>query len=385
MNKKKTLIIVIASALVVIIGIVALVLALRGKKQNTVVDNNTTTTVTESADITDSTSEEYATPNSGDSNEESGEGKTDSSNENSNENSGVKDDAPTNAPTKETTEEVTEPSGEKEEEKTEPVVDDPIAEGTPAPTVAPTQPVTAPPTEAPTPAPTEPPTEKPTEKPLTDKDRFLNCGGTYVANSDGTVSVDYTNVKGDVVIPNTIDGKKVVIEYADRWLDTTITSLYIDAEVIPEVAFEGCNGLVSVTLGPNVKVIGDNAFINCDNLTSVAFMGEGIEEIPDGFVSGCYKLTSLTIPRSVKRMACGAVPGHTKYIDDAYPLLKKHDPNYDALASAVVPSFTLYTYSEPGEIEVYYDNWISTAKCPETLEEMMEYIRRYNYSIVYLD
>ena len=378
MNRKKTLIIVIASALVVIIGIVAVVLALRGKKQDTVVDNNTTTTVTESADIaTDGAIEEVATPSGGISNEESGEGKTDSSNENSNENSD-KDDAPTKE-----TEEVTEPSGEKEEEKTEPVVEDPIAEGTLAPTVAPTQPVTAPPTEAPTPAPTEPPTEAP--KPLTEKDKFLNCGGTYVANSDGTVTVNYANVKGDVVIPNTIDGKKVVIEYVDRWGDTSITSIYIDAEVIPADAFSNFDGLVSVTLGPNVKTVGEYAFIQCDNLASVTFMGEGITEIPDGFVSGCYKLTSLTIPRSVKRMGLGAIPGYSQYVSDAYPFLRETNPDYHALASTVVPTFTLYTYSEPGEIVVYDDSWISTAKCPETLEEMMEYTRRYNYNIVYLD
>ena len=383
MNKKKTLIIVIASALVVIMGIVAVVLGLRGKDRNEVVD--TTTTVTESADITDGTSEEYATPNGGDSNEESGEGKTDSSNENSD----SKNDAPTDAPTDadKETEKETEPSDEGEKE-TEPVIDV-LPEGTLAPTVAPTIPPTVAPTEpqteAPTPAPTEPPTEAPTEKPLTDKDRFLNCGGTYVANSDGTVTVDYTNVKGAVVIPNTIDGKKVVFERVDRWGDTTVTSIYIDTEVIPANAFSNFDGLVSVTLGPNVKTIGERAFNQCDNLTSVTFMGEGITEIPRSFVSDCYKLTSLTLPRSVKRMDLGAVPGYSRYVSNAYPLLRESNPDYHTLASTVVPTFTLYTYSEPGEIVVFDDSWISTAKCPETLEEMMEYTRRYNYNIVYLD
>ena len=384
MNKKKTLIIVIASALVVIIGIVALVLALRGKNRNTVVDGTTTTvTVTESADVaTDDVADGTLSDGSG--GEESGEDKTDASNEDSD----LKADAPTDAPTNESTDKVpekeTKPSDEKEENETSPVIDLPL-EGTLAPTEAPTQPVTAPPTEAPTPAPTEPPTEAPTERPLTDKEKFINCGGTYVANSDGTVTVNYANVKGNVVIPNTIDGKKVVIEYADRWGDTSITSIYVDTEVIPDDAFSNFDGLVSVTLGPNVKTIGINTFIQCDNLESVTFMGEGVTDIPDGFVSGCYKLTSLTLPRSVKRVCLGSIENWQNYVSKAYPMLRRHDPEFDNYAKAVVPAFTFYTYSEPGEIEVYYDNWLSTAKCPETLEEMLEHERKYNYSIVYLD
>ena len=370
MNKKKTLIIVIASALVVIIGIVAVVLALRGKKQNTVVDNNTTTTVTESADITtDGATEEVATPSGGISNEESGEGKTDSSNENSNENS-EKGDAPTNAPTKE---EVTEPSGEKEEEKTEPVVEDPIPEGTLAPT-APTEPVTAPPTEAPTPAPTEPPTEAP--KPMTDEEKLKAMGVTYTDNSNGGVTITGGNLVGDVVIPATIDGKKVTIGEAIYENTSGITSLVINCEEIGAYAFSGIETLKTVVIGADVKVLGEGAFYYCKNLESVTFLGEQITEIPARLFGNCLKLLSLTLPRSVNKVYAGSLYAIADdYACEVFPSAMPPKSEW----APHVPEFTLYVYREP---DLIYEDFIEYREYG-SLEEELAACRCFNYKIVY--
>ena len=259
-----------------------------------------------------------------------------------------------------------------------------LPEGTLAPTVAPTIPPTVAPTEpqteAPTPAPTEPPTEA--SKPLTEKDKFLNCGGTYVANSDGTVTVNYANAKGDVVIPNTIDGKKVVVEYADRWKDTTITSLYIDAEVIPELAFADCKAIVSVTLGPNVKTIGNYAFVGCENLETITFMGEGVTEIPDALVSECPKIKSLTLPRSIIKLNVGCITNAAYYESQIYKGARP--PMQDIDYASFVPEFTLYTYSEPGEILVWEYLYEEYVEYPEGLEALKD-LRKANCNIVYLD
>lgn len=340
----------------------------KAPKETTTVADETATEKSGEA-TQDNTSEEYATPSDvvsgGDHDEESGEGKTEPSDNN---------DGPTHADREE--EEGTE--GEKE---TEPVTDS-VADGT----LAPTEPVTIPPTVAPTVAPTEAPTPAPTEapttKPLTDTDKFVNAGGTYVANSDGTVTVNYANVKGDVVIPNTIDGKKVEIEYAERWRDTTITSLYIDAEVIPDYAFNGCKALVSVTLGPNVKTIGESAFRNCTNLETITFVNnEKVTEIPVGFIVGCPKVSSLTLPRSVTKVHLLCIEGASTYVSAVYPATKPMDIDY----ASIVPPFTLYTYSEPGEILVWYEDWDGNYfEYPEGLEAVG--MDRYaNFSVVYLN
>ena len=70
----------------------------------------------------------------------------------------------------------------------------------------------------------------------------------YAVNEDGTVRI--TKFKGtetDVVIPSTIDGKRV-------------TS-------IGDYAFYNCKSLTSITIPDSVTSIGDRAFYDCTNLT----------------------------------------------------------------------------------------------------------------------
>ena len=68
---------------------------------------------------------------------------------------------------------------------------------------------------------------------------------------------------------------------------------------ISDRAFEGCSGLISVTIGNSVNTIGDDAFSGCSGLTSVN-IGNSVNTIGDNAFSGCSGLTSVTIPSSVK-------------------------------------------------------------------------------------
>ena len=63
-------------------------------------------------------------------------------------------------------------------------------------------------------------------------------------------------------------------------------------------AFEGCTGLISVTIGNSVTRIGESAFYNCTGLTSIT-IPNSVTSIGTNAFSGCTNLTSITIPNSV--------------------------------------------------------------------------------------
>ena len=87
---------------------------------------------------------------------------------------------------------------------------------------------------------------------------------------------EYTGPGGDVVIP---DG---VTSIGDR-------------------AFEGCNGLTSVTIPNSVTSVGHWAFYGCKSLTSITIRN-GVKSIGVCAFSDCSSLTSVTIPGSVTRI-----------------------------------------------------------------------------------
>ena len=63
-------------------------------------------------------------------------------------------------------------------------------------------------------------------------------------------------------------------------------------------AFEGCTGLISVTIGNSVTRIGESAFYNCTGLTSLT-IPNSVTSIGTNAFNGCTNLTSITIPNSV--------------------------------------------------------------------------------------
>ena len=63
-------------------------------------------------------------------------------------------------------------------------------------------------------------------------------------------------------------------------------------------AFEGCTGLISVTIGNSVTRIGESAFYNCTGLTSIT-IPNSVTSIGTNAFYGCTNLTSITIPNSV--------------------------------------------------------------------------------------
>ena len=89
-----------------------------------------------------------------------------------------------------------------------------------------------------------------------------------------------------------------------------LTSVTIgnSVESIGKYAFRNCSGLTSVTIGNSVTSIGDYAFRSCSGLTEVT-IGNSVTSIGDDAFYGCSGLTSVTIGNSVTRIGDYAFEG----------------------------------------------------------------------------
>ena len=97
-----------------------------------------------------------------------------------------------------------------------------------------------------------------------------------------------------------VDGYQVIIGYIGKPYYITIPETHdgLPVTTINENAFYDCDSLTSVTIGNSVTSIGDYAFYNCTNLTSVT-IPNSVTSIGDYAFFYCHSLTSVTIPNSV--------------------------------------------------------------------------------------
>ena len=88
-----------------------------------------------------------------------------------------------------------------------------------------------------------------------------------------------------------------------------LTSIIIPSSVatIGNLAFHNCSGLTSIIIPSSVITIGYNAFSSC-SLTSI-IIPNSVTTIGDGTFAGCSDLASITIPNSVTAMGTGIFNG----------------------------------------------------------------------------
>ena len=122
----------------------------------------------------------------------------------------------------------------------------------------------------------------------------------YHEDSDG-ITIDGINYsRENVVIPERIDGKRVIAisPYAFEGNPTVRTiSLPSSVHTIRENAFKNCTNLTNIDMG-GVVSIGEDAFNGCSSLTNLR-LPDTLAIISDRAFSNCYSLGSVTIPGSV--------------------------------------------------------------------------------------
>ncbi len=124
---------------------------------------------------------------------------------------------------------------------------------------------------------------------------------TYtVSNGEATITRCSTNIKGDIVIPDTLGGYPVTaIGSAFNYCDK-LTGIKIPDTVtyIGNRAFYGCTALTNVTLPANATGIGDSAFYNCTSLVSVN-IPNGTTRIGEYAFYNCHVLADIDLPAGV--------------------------------------------------------------------------------------
>ena len=158
----------------------------------------------------------------------------------------------------------------------------------------------------------------------------LNFPASVKMVGDGAFGYCY-GLTGPLTIPNTIEslGNSVFLNCKN------LTTVSINTSTIPAHTFNQCKALTTVTIGPNVTLIGNRAFAYCDQITTVHFnavnctkmifddeygynksstfnhstktltnltIGNQVTRIPDYAFVSCNHITSLTIPASVSEI-----------------------------------------------------------------------------------
>ncbi|MDB4506608.1 leucine-rich repeat domain-containing protein [Akkermansiaceae bacterium] len=119
---------------------------------------------------------------------------------------------------------------------------------------------------------------------------------TY-ATTDGKISIIRCDraAKGNLVIPDTIEGKPVAKIASDAFSYGGLTSIAIPDSVttIGNNAFRGCR-LKSIVIGNSVTSIGGFAFLDCRSLSGIT-IPDSVESIGDPPFGGCVNLPKIEV------------------------------------------------------------------------------------------
>lgn len=145
-------------------------------------------------------------------------------------------------------------------------------------------------------------------------------GIVVVKNEDGdrTVTLVDGSKYGKKATINTIKGsdKKTykITRIADNAFrdDTVITKVSIGANVkaVGNNAFDGCSNLKTTTVSKKLESIGDSAFAGCTSLTKIS-IGKAVKSIGEKAFDGCTSLKTLKIGAGVETIGADAFNGCT--------------------------------------------------------------------------
>ena len=133
------------------------------------------------------------------------------------------------------------------------------------------------------------PAETMTVRAEEEQEKVTEDGFVYTDNDyRGIIITGYTGNATEVVIPESIDGKKIYNIYS--------------------YSFSGCKNITSIRIPDSVTQIGNCAFQNCSSLTSID-IPDGVNLIGEMAFWGCSSLANVSIPDSVAQMESSVFSG----------------------------------------------------------------------------
>ena len=137
-----------------------------------------------------------------------------------------------------------------------------------------------------------------------------------------------TELKGDIIIPQEIDGIPVVRITRQAFINCNkITSIVIPESVrqINTEAFKNCTALKRVNIPKNINIIESYIFSNCTSLTDVTL--PKLSYIPTGMFYDCTSLTEITLKSEVimRHVFNGCTNLKTIHITSQFPYLAIQD------------------------------------------------------------
>ena len=113
--------------------------------------------------------------------------------------------------------------------------------------------------------------------------------GKILFNKDKTKLIAYPSAKGNIRIPDSVTSIDASFFYGQNLTGVTIGK---NVTIIDDHAFIWCNNLETVVLSDSVTHIGNGTFDGCDNLTSIT-IGKGVTTIEEYAFASCDNLETV--------------------------------------------------------------------------------------------
>lgn len=124
---------------------------------------------------------------------------------------------------------------------------------------------------------------------------------SYYSTTGGVYITSYLGSGGDVIIPSTLDGKKVIgighgsfSNGGGNYSEITSVTIPEGVTFIEAYAFSECRNLKSISIPVSMKSIGDYAFNNCTNLEGIN-IPKNLTSIGSYVFEGGLSLTSIEV------------------------------------------------------------------------------------------
>lgn len=193
-----------------------------------------------------------------------------------------------------------------------------------------------------------------------------------VGSAAYSVRAANTSISGNIEIPQTYNGKPVVVIQNSAFKDcSNVTSVLIPNSIksIGINAFENCSNITETTIPEGVTLIGNNTFLGCEKLASVTFP-TSLENIGANAFAGCTSLTSIVLPKNIQEIGANAFANCS-----TLSTIEVFGDTPATLKTGVFPSSVSKIYVKPSLVSTYKAAW---AEYKDKIVGFTEYSITYN-------